>query len=94
MSYHEREPGNIREISSPFYGHSVYSGRPTSNIYLPGRENAAVIGVDGRPVKVKVHFLIKLTLSFFHALYPFIEQTGRLIWLPYATLINTNDTRV
>lgn len=51
VSYHEREPGNVREISSPFYGHSVYSGRPTSTIYLPGRENAAVIGVDGRPVK-------------------------------------------
>ncbi|KAJ7384345.1 hypothetical protein OS493_022458 [Desmophyllum pertusum] len=42
---------NVRDISSPFYGHSIYSRRTTNSIYLPGRESSTVVGADGKPVK-------------------------------------------
>lgn len=51
MTYRDRE--TVGDISSPFYGHSIYSRRTTNPIYLPGRESATVIGTDGKPVKVK-----------------------------------------
>lgn len=51
VSYRDSEPGNTRDITSPFYGHSIYTRRTTTNMYLPGRDNASVIGVDGKPVK-------------------------------------------
>ena len=52
VSYRENETGP-RDISSPFYGHSIYARRTTNSIYLPGRESTTVIGTDGKPVKVK-----------------------------------------
>lgn len=52
VSYRDSELGNTRDITSPFYGHSIYTRRTTTNMYLPGRrDNASVIGVDGKPVK-------------------------------------------
>jgi len=49
VSYRERE--SVGDISSPFYGHSIYSRRTTNSIYLPGINSATVIGTDGKPVK-------------------------------------------
>jgi len=39
VSYLEREPKELT-ISSPFYGHGIYSQRPESSIYLPGRQSS------------------------------------------------------
>ena len=59
VSYRDREH-EVRDIGSPFYGHSIYSRRTTNSIYLPGRDAATLsttIGTDGKPVKVKAETL-------------------------------------
>ena len=37
VSYRDSEPLKGESISSPFYGHGIYSYRPEGSIYLPGR---------------------------------------------------------
>ena len=37
VSYRDSEPSKGESISSPFYGHGIYSYRPEGSIYLPGR---------------------------------------------------------
>ncbi|KAL9964212.1 hypothetical protein ACROYT_G027818 [Oculina patagonica] len=52
VSYRDPDHGGeVRDISSPFYGHSIYSRRTTNTIYLPGRESTTVVGTDGMSVK-------------------------------------------
>ena len=50
MSYREDEPV-AQSISGPFYGHGIYSYRPESSIYLPGRQSTHIYN---NPAKVKM----------------------------------------
>ena len=50
VSYRETEPTG-QSISGPFHGHGIYSYRPESSIYLPGRQSTYI---NNNPAKVKM----------------------------------------